>query len=56
MVDKPKSSLSWSLYQKQSFETPVPWCRLLSQSGQVSLLISVRRGGLATCADIYDQF
>lgn len=36
-VDKPRNSLPWSLYQKQSFESSMPWCRLLSQSGQVSL-------------------
>ncbi|KAF3436863.1 hypothetical protein FNV43_RR19616 [Rhamnella rubrinervis] len=34
VVDKPKSSLSWSLYRKQNFETSMPWCRLLSESGQ----------------------
>ncbi|XP_040988881.1 uncharacterized protein LOC121236503 isoform X3 [Juglans microcarpa x Juglans regia] len=40
IVDKPRSSFSsWSVYQKRNnpattFETPVPWCRLLSQSAQ----------------------
>lgn len=36
--DKPRSSFSsWSLYAKQhpNFETTTPWCRLLSQFGQV---------------------
>ncbi|KAG7952089.1 hypothetical protein I3843_12G041900 [Carya illinoinensis] len=40
IVDNPRSSFSsWSVYQKRNnpattFETPVPWCRLLSQSAQ----------------------
>ncbi|OAY47941.1 uncharacterized protein LOC110616864 isoform X3 [Manihot esculenta] len=37
VVDKPRSSFpSWSLYHKQSstFETSMPWCKLLSQSAQ----------------------
>lgn len=38
VVEKPRSAFSsWSFYQKQSpsFETSTPWCKLLSQSGQV---------------------
>ncbi|XP_059442717.1 uncharacterized protein LOC132174960 isoform X3 [Corylus avellana] len=40
MVDKPRSSFSsWSSYQKRTnpgttFENSMPWCKLLSQSGQ----------------------
>lgn len=40
-MDKPRSSFSsWSGYQKRTnpaatFETSMPWCKLLSQSGQV---------------------
>jgi hypothetical protein len=41
MADKPRSSFSsWSGYQKRTnpattFESSMPWCKLLSQSGQV---------------------
>lgn len=44
MVDKPRGSLPWGFYPK-SFE--MPWCRLLSQSGQVSC---------AYVFELFDQF
>ncbi|XP_034672350.1 uncharacterized protein LOC117903945 isoform X2 [Vitis riparia] len=35
VVDKPRSSFSsWSVYQKQNYETSMPWCKLLSQFSQ----------------------
>ena len=43
VLDKARSSfLAWNTYQKQglnpaSFEVATPWCKLLSQSGQVIL-------------------